>query len=207
MLPSGLELTVTSTVGLPPGRHRFGDLVVKKGGRLECHADTRKGEGVWIESRSLRIEDGGSITADAAGYPPGKGPAASGANPAGHAARGNRGAPMALGRGGKGCWGGGAIRIDTGEAVIDGTLTANGQSPNRDYSSGGAGGSIWLNCGALSGRGSIEARGGSPPKGAKHMGRGAGGRIGVFYRKSEFKGRCSAAGRGGKGTIVIKPGP
>src|SRR5690606_8203352 len=45
--------------------------------------------------------------------------------------------------------GGGAIRIDADEIVLDGGIFANGGSVSSGNQGGGAGGSVWLNVGIL----------------------------------------------------------
>ncbi len=196
VLPSKANLTVTSAVGLPPGLHTFNNLIIRKGGTLTCHPDPQKGTGVHLETSTLTIEAGGHLSADKEGDPalkkaqtrpertaPGKSD-----QPA---------APFAIGLAGLGCWGGGAIRIDSQQAVVNGTLSANGESPLISFRYGGCGGSIWLNCESLNGHGTIQADGGKA--------RGSGGQIAIYYRKGMFEGTTSAKGTGTKndGTVLV----
>jgi hypothetical protein len=164
---------------------------------------------------NLLIQPGGGFNANAAGYREnagrgkGGGPGAYCAG-AGHGGKGGRGsattykeggvygstnAPLTPGSGGgnyqntrvgsRGGAGGGVIRIVTKrEACVDGTLTAAG-GISEHVSGGGAGGSIFLACGSLTGGSSarIEASGGtgrnwhSPY--ATLSGGGGGGRVAV----------------------------
>jgi hypothetical protein len=77
--------------------------------------------------------------------------------------------------------GGGVIRIEAGELINDGTITANGESVNSV--GGGSGGSVWLTVNTLKGIGTITANGGN----STNSGAGGGGRIAVYYGDaSEF---------------------
>jgi hypothetical protein len=85
--------------------------------------------------------------------------------------------------GGGGSWtsalkpgsGGGVIEIEAGELVLEGELRARSQETN---SSGGAGGSIWVKAGVLSGAGLIDAS--CTPVVANTAGTpGGGGRVGL----------------------------
>jgi hypothetical protein len=78
--------------------------------------------------------------------------------------------------------GGGALRLIAGGTLrVDGTLKANGSSPyvsSGFYPGGGAGGSICVTAGTLSGSGSMSAGGAS--SGFSVGGGGAGGRIALY---------------------------
>jgi hypothetical protein len=121
--------------------------------------------------------------------------------------------PKALGSGGGGGnadWGqggrgGGAIHlVVSGLLELNGTLSANGGAGVRNYG-GASGGSILVETETLRGKGSLESKGGDggPEGGAS----GAGGRIAVYFRASEFTGhaRCSVAGGAGAqhGTLAF----
>ncbi|MBN1273270.1 MAG: carboxypeptidase regulatory-like domain-containing protein, partial [Candidatus Aminicenantes bacterium] len=71
--------------------------------------------------------------------------------------------------------GGGVIRIEADEIVLDGKILANGD--NSDNHGGGSGGSIRMNAGTLRGSGWIEANGAD----SSARGAGGGGRIAVTY--------------------------
>jgi hypothetical protein len=104
-----------------------------------------------------------------------------------------------------------------GTLRVDGQLTANGaDGPTGNYSAGGggAGGSLWLTVGTLTGAGSISASGGQGFKnygvGAQYTaGGGGGGRIAIEYGANTMTGTITATGasgnqRGGAGTIYRK---
>ncbi|MCC7375644.1 MAG: carboxypeptidase regulatory-like domain-containing protein [Verrucomicrobiales bacterium] len=98
---------------------------------------------------------------------------------------------------GQGGRGGGAIHLVVdGTIELNGTLSANGGAGVRNFG-GASGGSILIETDHLKGAGIVEAKGGmGGPEGAAN---GAGGRIAVYYRTSEFSGqaRCSVAGGAG----------
>ncbi|MHB1845757.1 MAG: beta strand repeat-containing protein, partial [Deltaproteobacteria bacterium] len=111
-------------------------------------------------------------------------------------------APLYLGGGGgigdcgiPGGFGGGFIRVQAGAFDIEGLVSASGSSPShgcRD-GGGGAGGSLVLTVGTLSGSsGSILAQGG--PSGS---GGGGGGIIVLDFVTNRFTGAISAAGGAG----------
>ena len=84
------------------------------------------------------------------------------------------------GGGGNGTRGGGAIRIDAKDVVLNGKLTANGTDGGTQ--GGGAGGGIWLTCANLTmgANAKISANGGMSSSGnANISGGGGGGRISV----------------------------
>ncbi len=88
--------------------------------------------------------------------------------------------------------GGGAIRIEAGQAVLNGTVSANG-ALGRDYGGGGSGGSVWLTCGSLAATGGvIQANGGRPND--TSSGHGGGGRIAIYCASpaSNLQLRCYA---------------
>ncbi|MBL9136865.1 MAG: hypothetical protein JNK85_13420, partial [Verrucomicrobiales bacterium] len=98
---------------------------------------------------------------------------------------------------GQGGRGGGAIHVAvTGVLELNGTLSANGGPGVRNFG-GASGGSILIEADTLRGKGIVESKGGlGGPEGAAH---GAGGRVAVYYRTSEFTGHahCSVAGGAG----------
>ncbi|MDA8140784.1 MAG: hypothetical protein M0036_19220 [Desulfobacteraceae bacterium] len=82
--------------------------------------------------------------------------------------------------------GGGAMRIEAPQLIVNGTIQANGQSLTAaqsrysgGYGGGGAGGSLAIDAGDLSGTGTIQANGGDVFN--AEQGSGAGGRIAVYY--------------------------
>ena len=114
------------------------------------------------------------------------------------------------------CNGGGVIRLTSKVFVLDGQILANGGSPT--LSSGGAGGTVYIKTGALSGSGEIQANGGGRPNQASAP--GAGGRVALYYDtlggfsldKISARGTGGAKGgiresayyAGGAGTIFVK---
>jgi hypothetical protein len=96
--------------------------------------------------------------------------------------------------------GGGAIRIDvSGGSTVDGTIAANGTGSGRT----GAGGSVWLTTGTLSGGGTLSADGG----GTTSYGAG-GGRVSVVLTSGSTFGNVSmtAYGFGASATLIGGPG-
>jgi hypothetical protein len=99
--------------------------------------------------------------------------------------------------------GGSAIKIIAESFELNGLLNANG-NPGP---AGGAGGSIWLQVGSLSGAGEIRANGGSAE--ISDNGGGAGGRVALYVESNSFTGSVEAVGGlgnsnggdGGPGTI------
>jgi phosphodiesterase/alkaline phosphatase D-like protein len=100
----------------------------------------------------------------------------------GGATYGSATAPVTMGAGAfrkNGGAGGGAIKLNILDtATIDGTITVDGKSasPSTNERGAGAGGSIWINGGTLTGSGTISAKGGD---GKRAGGGGGGGRISV----------------------------
>jgi hypothetical protein len=150
----------------------------------------------------IRVAIDGAISADSRGYAPGEGPGAGvdayHAGGAGHAGAGGDAdegaaggstygsfsAPVTLGSGGgvgfgSGGAGGGAIRLAlTGDLIVDGRVSADGDDATG-YSGGGAGGSVWIQAASLSGSGRISASGGAGG-GATLGGGGGAGRVALY---------------------------
>jgi hypothetical protein len=76
-------------------------------------------------------------------------------------------------------FGGGLIRIESGDVTINGTLSASGSNSVNMYGGGGSGGGIFILCDSFSGAGSgvMRANGGNAH--AVNSGAGGGGRVGV----------------------------
>ena len=125
--------------------------------------------------------------------------------------------PTTLGSGGggnNGARGGGAMHITVlGTMTVDGIVSANGSSASDSYNAGGgAGGSILLEVGELTGSSSgyLSANGGK--NGSGYTGAGGGGRIAVYYDQNTFAGSyyCRTTKRndnsylGGAGTVYLK---
>ncbi len=122
------------------------------------------------------------------------------------------------GRGGRdGASGGGVAILDVGTLVLDGAVVADGDVPPSSSSNCGAGGSIFLTAGVVTGSGVVGARGGSF---RLYSDGGGGGRIALLV--DQFLGfdpdlqvtadggpRLTSAGEpifkiGGHGTVLIK---
>jgi hypothetical protein len=160
---------------------------------------------IHLVCSNLTIDAGGFINADYGGYwasqGPGKGNGANGtASGGGHGGKGvdtgtSAGgvtndvpdAPTLPGSGGAkyltetNGHGGGVIRIEATNIVVNGTVSADGQGGGQ-YSGGGAGGSIFITCKTFGGgtSGVIRARGGYGGYGNQNSG-GGGGRIAIIY--------------------------
>ncbi|MEI7580129.1 MAG: hypothetical protein WCJ58_08965, partial [bacterium] len=115
--------------------------------------------------------------------------------------------------------GGGAIKLSvTGTLLVNGSISANGdQGITGDQGTGGgAGGSIWLNVGALTGSSTISTNGGNAIDANWDGGGGGGGRIALYYTSNDipltsitsYGGRPLGgdynAQKGGAGTIFMK---
>ncbi|HXP62695.1 MAG TPA: hypothetical protein VN829_19505 [Dongiaceae bacterium] len=131
---------------------------------------------------------------------------------AGGGAYGSVGNPREAGSGGGlgrlgtlGGAGGGVVEMTVnGLLVVNGTVSANGSAGTNPGDGGGAGGSVSLTVGSLSGTGVIAANGG--PGQLPFGGGGGGGRIAIFAGTNSFAGNLGAHGspgaaNGGAGTI------
>ncbi|MEM7391521.1 MAG: hypothetical protein AAF492_04160, partial [Verrucomicrobiota bacterium] len=117
--------------------------------------------------------------------------------------------PADVGSGGTGnasTLGGGALRIQADELLLDGQILADGEA-GPAQTGGGSGGSIWVDVRALHGNGSMSANGGAEGSSA---GAGGGGRIAVYYHERTGPDPVSSitcaggASDGGAGTIFLK---
>ena len=115
--------------------------------------------------------------------------------------------PVDYGRGSSTARGGGVIKLQAVKHVtIDGNVIADGA--NSDSTGAGSGGSVWIVCQSLSGRGLVSASGGN---GGMNVGGGSGGRVAIQVTNSfsNFHGMISAYGGNGKndgaaGTVYKK---
>jgi hypothetical protein len=103
--------------------------------------------------------------------------------------------------------GGGYIRVvAAGTVTVDGLISAKGTNA-LSRAGGGAGGGIFIQCGNLTGSGTIRADGGN---GGGEGGSGGGGRIALYVRKAPFytSGNllATAPPGGGGGTYPGDPG-
>lgn len=169
------------------------------------------GRGGVIEAKSLVIDAGSVITADAEGYFNSRGPGYNGNNGGSHGGMGGNSntnltygdplAPVELGSGANAfnntfTVGGGAIRL-----IVEDTLTNHGEVTADAFGTGGAqegsaGGSIWVTTGTLAGTGIFTANGFQG--GDNNRSNGAGGRIAVYYSSigNEFVHASSTVNRG-----------
>ncbi len=137
------------------------------------------GAGVTIRCNNIEIAAGGKIEGSLYGFPESqKGPGRS--LGAGYGGMGQTGStygrlsrPTALGSGGHVISGGGAIRLITDTMSFDGEINMNGGSSNNGS---GAGGSVWIEAGIMTGNGIISAVGGSCTTLSRN---GGGGRVAI----------------------------
>jgi len=147
-----------------------------------------------LRAQYLEVDLNAKIDASGKGYPVGAGPNGQKGGPNQYNSGGSHGgmgaaayiepygdslAPDLPGSGGgrysdAGSPGGGIVRIDAGEIVLNGRIAVNGASVN--YGSG-AGGSIWIDASEINGTGAIAASGGTGGV------VGGGGRIAVYCCK------------------------
>ena len=87
--------------------------------------------------------------------------------------------------------GGGALKLQANLCNINGNIRSNGDDATGSNAGGGSGGSIWVTCQHLNGRGRLEAIGG---RGDGNGGGGSGGRISLDSSGGNFNGRTDAHG-------------
>ncbi|MFA5392803.1 MAG: hypothetical protein WC306_03965, partial [Candidatus Paceibacterota bacterium] len=193
----------------------FTSLTVNSAGVINAIGNTNSpyGAGVKINTGAFTLNSGGYLNADGRGFSPVAGPgkglwSGSYGSGAGHAGSGggtsvNGGGlsygsitkPVSLGSGGgsnsiASGYGGGAVELNvSGAAAVNGAISVNGLGGSHG---GASGGSIWLNCGAFSGSGTISANGANAVN-TSHGG-GSGGRIRLEYTDKTFTGTVTATG-------------
>ncbi len=208
--------------------YTFGDLTIASGGTLTFDGNPVAGTGATINATNITVASGGTLSVNGKGYHSGDanapgigtGTSARGAGGGyggrggdtsstyggiGGAKYGSATSPVSLGSGGAkpsadGA-GGGALKINlSGTMTVNGTFSADGNSPgsNATERGGGSGGSLWINGGALAGSGTIRANGGSGAVGAGGGG-GGGGRIALGVTSNTFSGLYQVSG-GARGT-------
>ncbi len=122
---------------------------------------------------------------------------------------GSESEPLEFGAGGarlaglSGSNGGGLIRLEVGELVLNGTISANGQDKWR--SPGGAGGSVNLRIGIASGTGAVRATGGNATGYPDVYGGGGGGRIAIRWQTGSIS-SWTLTVAGGTGAYGGQPG-
>jgi len=194
---AGVVLTLgnSATYGSLPV-YQFGSLIVTNGASVAClsqgaispYTVTNAGVAIQCAGDVAIAGNGSSINADGAGFPANTGPGRAYASSMGgtHGGRGDANTnatygsyktPTSLGSGGS-ATGGGAIKlIVAGNLVVNGRLSANGNSYVGYNGGGSSGGSIWITgSGSLGGTGEVQVSGGVGDYGG--MG-GGGGRFAV----------------------------
>src|SRR5690606_21486263 len=189
--------------------HTFASIHIKNGGVLTTPVATETFKnGIAIEATTIIVDEGSRIDVSAKGlvgesgtgiYTGGsyggrggdRGSASSGST------YGEYQTPDDAGYGGRNSdvngtgsvRGGGAIKLTAEELTLDGSILANGANVETSNNHGaGAGGSVWLNVGALvstGGTGEIRANGGNARNGYAGGG-GGGGRIAIYYEVLSF---------------------
>ncbi|MEI8061294.1 MAG: hypothetical protein WCG99_03315 [Candidatus Berkelbacteria bacterium] len=199
----GEDITISSNTTWNAGTYTYRDIIVTNNATLTLNGsyttDTN-GAGVIINARTVTVNSGSFISANGKGYAAsagtGKGaPTGNFGSGAGYGGAGGSGdtgtaggivygsaiKPLDLGSGGGnsggGGAGGGAINLNlTGNLVLGGTISANGNNVGG-WSGCGSGGSIYIVATDMSGAGTISANGGSVSGNAD----GGGGRIALYY--------------------------
>lgn len=156
------------------------------------------------------VTDGGASTTSFANTPGGSYGGLGGA-PTGTSGRtyGDPRNPNEPGGGGAN-WGsgGGLVRVNAQELVLDGTISANGQSRGgyEEPGCGGAGGGVFLNVGNLLGRGRISANGGQGKTTWVPGAGGGGGRVAVYSSTESGLPRTNITVNGGTGMVPGQDG-
>ncbi len=161
---------------------------------VQCQYASLAGSGAgrtFTVGGNLTVDSNGVFNADGIGFPAQRGPAPGLSTPMSAWASGSHGgcgdnnafntygsihAPDSLGSGGRDAPGGGAIGLlVTGDALIDGVVSAKGASYGAYW--GGAGGSVYIAASTLAGTGVVSVIGGV--NSTYQYGAGGGGRIAV----------------------------
>ena len=146
---------------------------------------------------NLRVQDGGEVDVSACGFTDG-GNIGGTHGGIGGAYYGNADwitycpsygsveSPVTVGRAARDTAGGGAVRLVVGQTLfLDGTISACGGGVASKIEYSGAGGSVWITAGAISGAGLITACGGDNVSAAYSMG-GGGGRVSLAVGANGF---------------------
>lgn len=163
----------------------MGDLTIAEGGGINAN-----GAGFRSES-AIAYGPGKGISAGSRGGGGGYGGAGgAGDNPSatGGPAYGSTDAPVEAGSAGAYghsplpglAWGGGCIRIEAANVIVNGTITADGQDSASGYGGGGSGGGIFIDSDTFAGGSNavLRADGGD---GGAYAGGAGGGRIAIWY--------------------------
>jgi len=199
----GEDITISSNTTWTAGTYTYRDITITNNATLTLsgtYTTDTDGTGVVINARTITVTSGAKISADGKGYlafhGPGKGsPTGNFGSGAGYGGAGGTGdtetaggvsygsavKPLDLGSGGGNSGGngagGGAINLNlTGDLVLGGTISANGNNVGS-WSGAGSGGSIYIIATNMSGAGTITANGGSVSGNAD----GGGGRVALYH--------------------------
>jgi len=183
------------------------DLIVRNAGRLGPAVDDDS-LSLFFSGDAL-VTSGGAVTASRRGFAAATGPGAGSSSfTAGGGGHGGVGAPSSGGAGSGGAYGdeampttmgsgggndinvggatggrgGGALRLSVlGILTVDASIEADGSPGATQQAGGGAGGSLWIDAGAIVGSGVITADGGDGAGNASsYGGGGGGGRIAIY---------------------------
>ncbi|WP_152600197.1 LamG domain-containing protein, partial [Cellvibrio mixtus] len=216
------KIIIDGTTVSISGEHTFNNIELKNGAVLTTpFTDANLNKNISIIAKDISIDQGSRIDVSGKGeiYNPtlsnrvGGSHGGKGGNYGTEIAKepfGNYQAPITVGQSGD-ANGGGAIKIKAENFSLEGKILANG---NNGTTSGGAGGSIWLDVKSLlssTGNGEIKANGGNYTSGYNGSGAG-GGRIAIHYEtlsgivttKVVASGGTGSTQNGGAGTIYYK---
>ena len=203
----GMDLEVGAGQAELPASFMLSRLTLRTGAHVTVvEGSTLRG----VVSGTMTIEAGASLNVSGRGYAgntagqPGGAPAGiAGSTPDAGGSHGGRGLGFQAGNGGPvydsvyvpqlsggggagdndccgtGRPGGGVIDLDVGSLVLEGEILARGQGGGQDRAAG-AGGSIVVRAGTLSGSGRIDASGGTTVSGGEPVGPGGGGRVALW---------------------------
>ncbi|WP_345550952.1 LamG domain-containing protein, partial [Microbulbifer aestuariivivens] len=156
----GAEIVVDGAVVTIDGMHNFKRLEIVNGGHV-THSN-QAGLSLSIEGL-FRLSSDSKISVSGRGFSAtstsnyGASHGGAGAGSTADSTYGNFEEPTTFGRSPSSTRGGGAIKLQADQAVIDGAILADGLQPSS-YG-GTSGGSIWLIVNTLSGAGSLSAQG------------------------------------------------
>lgn len=192
------DITISANTTWNAGTYTYRDITLTNNAVLtlnSTYSSDTNGTGVIINARTVTVDSGSSISANGKGYATGAGTGkgsgsfGSGAGYGGVGAVGETGTaggvsygsavkPLDLGSGGgnSGGAGGGAINLNlTGNLVLGGTISANGNN-GSSWRGSGSGGSVYINAVDMSGTGTVTANGGTYT-----AAQGGGGRVALYY--------------------------
>ena len=210
-VPFGDTLLVSNMTFATTIPQTWDSIVVTHGGKLQTEAPgARQTNTVSLTARTIWVGTDASIDVSGQGW---TGTNASGGVGGSHggvggtynaaqppAVYGNYLEPVMPGMGGApsnvASRGGGVIRVRAEELVLNGALRANGHASNQSGLGAGAGGSIWVDVGSLSGSGWMTANGGAQ---TYYGGGGGGGRVAVYYREASGFNLARVTALGGSG--------